>query len=240
MEQAGPSSATVLEKPLMTPKQVPKASVVQTSPSAPREPGTGLQKEVQTVARSLHRRHEHGGDKYKNWDLTPIRPILIFGSSNLSRVPSIANDRVEVDSYPVANLAQAYHIIKHKTPVSLGTQHVILSSGLNNREQGNPTILGKSVEQLQGAARQTFPNTVIHFPLINYDKTLPGKVVENIKTLNNIFEKTGHSIPLLPWEAFKTEMDKIHWTTPTAEAMLKHWLGHLNLLQVGPRGRALS
>lgn len=66
VEQAGPSSATVLENPLMTPKQVPKASVVRTSPTAPREPVNGLQKEVQTVAQSLHRRHEHRGDKYKN------------------------------------------------------------------------------------------------------------------------------------------------------------------------------
>lgn len=114
--------------------------------------------------------------------------------------------------------------------MSPGTQHVILSFGLNNREQGNPTVLGKSVERLQGAACQTFPNAVIHFPLINYDKTLSGKVVENIKTLNNIFEKTARSIPLLPWEAFKTEMDKVHWTMPMAEAMPKHWLRHLNLL----------
>lgn len=111
VEQAGPSSAT--ENPSVTPKQVPKASVVRTSLSAPREPVTGLQKEVQTVDRSLHRRHEHGSDKYKNWDLTPMRPILILGSSNLSRVPSIANDSVEVDSYPGANLAQAYHIINY-------------------------------------------------------------------------------------------------------------------------------
>lgn len=106
-----------------------------------------------------------GGDKYKNWGLTP------------GRLPIIANDKVEVDCYPGANLA--YHIIKHKTPVSLGPQHVVLSFGLNNREQGNPTILSKSVEWLQGAAFQTFPNAVLHIPLIN--KTMPGRLVENIK-----------------------------------------------------------
>lgn len=82
---------------------------------------------------------------------------------------------------------------------------------------------------MQGAAHQAFPNAAIHFPLINYNKALPANVIGNIKTLNNVFERTGLSIPLLPWEAFKTSGDLIHWAKPTAEAMILHWLQHLNL-----------
>lgn len=59
-----------------------------------------------------------------------------MGDSNLGQLPITANDKVKVDFYPGANLA--YHKIKHKTPVSLGAQHVVLSFGLNIREQGNP------------------------------------------------------------------------------------------------------
>lgn len=226
MERAGSSSAAVLgNSPIAPVQQLPSASVGQASSSVAEEPVS-----LQRVNQSLHTRHEHGGDKYKNWDLRPTRPILILGSSNLSRVPSISNNKVQVDSFPGANLAQAYHVIVHKTPVWPEAQHVVLSFGLNNREQGNPTILGKGVERLQGAAHRTFPNAVIHFPLINYNKALPAKVIENIKTLNNFFEKTGLSIPLLPWEKFKTETDLIHWTRPTAGAMVDHWLQHLNLV----------
>lgn len=47
--------------------------------------------------------------------------------------------------------------------------------------------------------------------------------------LKGIFQSTGHSIPLLDWELFETEADNVHWTPGTAEAMMKHWLRHLNL-----------
>lgn len=105
---------------------------------------------------------------------------------------------------------------------------MVLEFGLNNREQGNHlVILSKSLEHLQGAAFQTFPNAVIHIPLINYDKRMPVQLVENIKLLNEIIQEMG--IPLLQWQSFRMELDKIHWTTATAKAMFKHWMGHLNL-----------
>lgn len=69
------------------------------------------------AAQSLHKRHEHHGDEYKNWDLALVRPILFLGHSNLGRLHPIDNDKDEVVCYPGANLAPAYHIIKHKTLV---------------------------------------------------------------------------------------------------------------------------
>lgn len=53
---------------------------------------------------------------------------------------------VVVNYYPGANLAQAYHIIKHRTPMSANTQHVVLAFGINNRDQGNLTIIKKALE----------------------------------------------------------------------------------------------
>lgn len=95
----------------------------------------------------------------------------------MDRLPPISSDKVEADCYPRANSAQAYHVLKHKTSLSLETQHVILSFDLNNREEGNPVLLRKSLERLQGAAIQTFPNAVVHVTLINYDKALAGWLV---------------------------------------------------------------
>ncbi|KAK9972744.1 hypothetical protein ABG768_026031, partial [Culter alburnus] len=80
VEQAGSSSAALLGNPPIGPvQQPPRASAGQASSSAAKEP-VGLQR----VTQSLHTRHKHGGDKYKNWDLRPTRPILILGSSNFS------------------------------------------------------------------------------------------------------------------------------------------------------------
>lgn len=183
---------------------------------------------VQSTTLSIHARHEHFGDKYKNWFLTPTRPILFIGDSNLSCFPQIENAMVQVESYPGANLAHAYHILKHKTPQSPDVQHSVLCFGLNNREQGNPAIWKKSVERLLGAATQVFPNAVLHIPLINYDKTLPRRTIDNIRILNDLFQNTGCSIPLLPWESFRAQADKVHWTSTTAKAMFVHWLDHLN------------
>ncbi|GAA6087139.1 uncharacterized protein LOC120555297 [Tachysurus ichikawai] len=73
-------------------------------------------------------RHPHSGDKYRNWDLKPQRPILILGDSNLLRLPRINNPAVQVDSYPGANLSHAHHLIKYKTPTSTDTQKVVLLS----------------------------------------------------------------------------------------------------------------
>lgn len=56
-----------------------------------------------------------------------------MGDSNLSRVPEIANREVEVHSFPGANLAQAYSLIKYKTPVSARVKQVVLGFGLNDR-----------------------------------------------------------------------------------------------------------
>lgn len=133
-------------------------------------------------------------------------------------------------------MAQAYYILKHKTPVFPEAQHVVLSFGINNREQGNPGILKESFERLQGAAFRVFQNAVIHIPLINCDKALPSNMIYNIKFMNGIIEKSGHSIPILPWEKFRVEVDHIHWTPSTAQSMFQHWLEHLKLVG-GPTQR---
>lgn len=65
--------------------------------------------------KSILSREEHFGDKYGNWSLTPTRPVLIIGDSNISCLPIIDDDRIQMVSYPGAQLAHAYHLLKHKT-----------------------------------------------------------------------------------------------------------------------------
>ncbi|KAG9260799.1 hypothetical protein AMEX_G25721 [Astyanax mexicanus] len=172
--------------------------------------------------------HPHYGDKYGNWHLEPTRPFLILGDSNLSRLPRIQDNRVQVDSYPGAMLAHANHIIKHKTQTSPDTQKVILSFGINNRSQSNPTLLKKQLSRLLGTAESTFPNAVIYIPLINYDNQLPSTTKDNLLLLNKLIKITGRSIPAIPRKDFATTQDGIHWTPETAEIFCNHWLLHLN------------
>ncbi|KAJ4948139.1 hypothetical protein JOQ06_019679, partial [Pogonophryne albipinna] len=110
----------------------------------------------------LFTRHEHRGNKTLNWDLKPSWEILIVGASNIARLPLVRDSRVQVDSFPGANLSQAATLIRNKTPTSPGVQQVVLSFGLNDRDKGNPTLLEDNFLRLWNAARETFPNAVIY------------------------------------------------------------------------------
>lgn len=192
------------------------------------EPRADPQTEIQPLTHSINQRQEHGGDKYKNWTLKPTRPILIIGDSNLCHLPKLENKDLQIVSYPGAQLEHAFHIIRNKTPVSAQVQHIILSFGLNNRERVNRSHLGKMIQRLIGASSSTFPFAIIHIPLINYDRSLPEKFIDNLTFINEAIQSTGLSIPLLPTESFRTQVDKIHWTPTTGRAMANHWLKHLN------------
>lgn len=183
---------------------------------------------MQLPTRSVQQRQEHGGDKYRNWSLTPERPILFLGDSNLSHIPPLDNGNLQIVSYPGAKFEHAYHIIKNKTPTSPQVQQVVLAFGLNNRERLNRAHFEKTIQRMLGAAYRTFPNAVIHIPLINFNKFLPTRHTDNLIFLNDIIQRTSHSIPLLPWESFRTQEDKVHWTLTTGKTMMSHWLKHLN------------
>ncbi|KAJ4946548.1 hypothetical protein JOQ06_024213, partial [Pogonophryne albipinna] len=162
----------------------------------------------------------HRGNKSLNWDLTPSRDILIIGASNIARLPRVRVARIQVDSFPGANLSQAATLIRRKMPTSPMVQQVVLAFGLNDREQGNPTLLESNFLKLWRAAKDTFPNATIHVPIINISAEAPPRHKENIRGLNHIIFRTGQSIPKLRRSAFATVEDKVHWSPATAQAML--------------------
>lgn len=168
-------------------------------------------------------------DKDNSWRLAPERAVLIIGDSNLSQVPEINNGAVEMNSFPGATLVQAFSLVKYKTPVSDGVKHVVLSFGLNDRHQSNVQTLRRCVERLKEAAVATFPNAVLHIPLINYDPTLPEQQTRNLRALNDVIFRSECCIPLLPGGRFQVELDEVHWTADTGRAMVQHCLSHLNL-----------
>ncbi|KAL3048734.1 hypothetical protein OYC64_007319 [Pagothenia borchgrevinki] len=182
-----------------------------------------------TPIKSLATRHEHHGNKKKNWSLTPNREILIIGSSNISRLPPIQDMKIQVDSYPGANLIQRIHILKYKTPTTVNTKKVILCFGLNDRNQDNTALLKNNMNQLLSSARDTFPNATLHIPSINSSSQLPLRAIRNIANPNQIIEQTPGHITKLDGRDFTTGRDLIHWTSGTARKMWDHWRRSLNL-----------
>ena len=204
--------------------QKPAQSEDTRGQAASPEPQTG----PQSAPEPLYTRHEHHGNKYSNWGLTPQRPIIIMGDSNLSRLPVIRDSRIQVDAYPGARIGHAIHILRFKTPPSPNTQKVILSFGLNHRDDSNASLLEANLATMVAKARATFPYAQLYIPLLNFNRTLPVEVKRRIQLINSAIWKTNLSIPALSVSKFRTTADKVHWTAETAEEILQHWLHTLN------------
>ena len=171
--------------------------------------------------------HAHKGDKNKNWVLNPTRKTIIMGDSNIARLPAILDEWIQVDCFPGANLAQALHLLKHKTPTSDVVERVILSFGINDKHRGNASLLDGSLRKLWQAAKATFPNAQIHIPVINTSNGLSVTHRSNMSTLNQLIKRIPSHIPRLSNSQFHTETDNIHWTTHTGRDMWNHWRSFL-------------
>lgn len=174
-------------------------------------------------------RHEHRGNKALNWSLKPRRPYLIIGDSNLSRLPLIHHSEVQVDCFPGAKIHHITRILKHKTPASPVVRTVVLSVGINNRNQESSTPGDGMVRALMEAAGYTFPHARIRIAALNWSKQLPLPTISNLIRINAAILRTQQAINPLPQDQFVTEDDGIHWTTATAEGMWRHWKRFFNL-----------
>lgn len=102
---------------------------------------------------------------------------------------------------------------------------LILSFGLNNREQGNETQHHANISNLYYTATLAFPKADIFIPLINHSPKMPLEERINLDTLNRYIKNHPH-IPLLPITKFHTLQDCLHWTPTTATAIWKWWTHH--------------
>ncbi|MGL5566425.1 MAG: hypothetical protein ACRDC4_11955, partial [Plesiomonas sp.] len=214
-------------------KDIELSKAVDTRESVPQAPQAEKtregHKETGSHNKSLHLNHVQKSGSKLNWELAPVREILLVGDSNLGRIPVVRNRRIEIDSFPGANLAQAYALVKHRTLGGVEVKQLILSFGLNNRRQGDRINLQQAIGRLREAATVTFPNAVIKIPAINFSSNLPEWQRTNLKIINELIMETGWGVPPLPDRSFRTEADGIHWTASTAEAMLQHWLNSFGL-----------
>ena len=174
-------------------------------------------------------RHPNTSQKGKNWNLDIIKPVVILGDSNLSRIPSFTDERVQIDSFPGAGIHHLHVLLKKLSP-ALQVREVILSIGLNNcLRKLLPTTSDKQLSLLMAQAKQTFPNARIRIPVISYSDRLDGDKRYRIHLLNRTIVNKYNFLTEVNKACFKVnEKDQIHWLPETARCILNHWLDQLN------------
>lgn len=93
-----------------------------------------LQTETLIQRFGIFERQEHRQNKLENWSLTPKKPIILLGDSNLTHLPKMKNEKVKIVSYPGAKLEHIFHILKNKTNMAPEVHVIVLYFGINNRE----------------------------------------------------------------------------------------------------------
>lgn len=116
--------------------------------------------------------HPNTNPKVKDWHLYVIKPILLIGDSNLSRIPPFRDDNIQVDSFPGAKLYHLLKILKKLQPHN-EVREVVLLVGLNNcLERVLPKTVEKQLSLLTSLAKQLFPHANVRYPLIHFSTLL--------------------------------------------------------------------
>lgn len=172
-------------------------------------------------------RHLNTGNKLRDWSLCIREKNLIIGDSNVARFPPFQVKDLQVDSYPGATLRHAEFLLRKATGTT-EPQRVILSFGLNNRNQKARSTAIKQLQGLLRVAKSRFPSARILVPVINHSATLPYKEQLNLQVLNTHIQKHCDAIQPLSNKDFNTERDGVHWTHSTAAHIFSHWSKQLN------------
>lgn len=155
--------------------------------------------------------------KNSDWNFNCIRPIYILGDSNLARIGSFQNDDIEIDSFPGATFDHFQEVMS-KAPVQPRVELVVLSVGLNNREQDPHHTSIKQLRRVYHLAIEKFPNARIYVALVNFSAQLPWTQTRSLNIINNFICSHYPHLRNLPLS-----------DCPTAQAILKHWCDQLHI-----------
>lgn len=171
-------------------------------------------------------RHDMTNRKIYDWKIKSLKPIAIIGDSNLKRIPYHPYKHIQIDSYPGAQFHHITGVLAKSTP-NPNTKVVVLSLGLNNKDQTQKQTPIGQLQSLHSKATVMYPNATIYFPIINYSPHLSEKQQTMLKYINSHI--ATHYNPLLEIHHldFHTEKDNIHWTPDTGAKILQHWMEQL-------------
>lgn len=193
--------------------------------------------EEEMFEESFHRFSSPGPPKFKvfrnpntqrkltDWNLV----FLIIGDSNLCSLPAFFNKDLQIDSFPGSHFRHAQALMEKTIPPEiLVAENVVLSFGINSRENKSKETTVKNVQGALRSMKHKFPYAEIWIPLINFSPALRPEEKTNLDILNEHIRQNMPFIPLLPEEKFQTEQDNIHWTSETGKAMFAHWVTFSN------------
>jgi len=175
------------------------------------------------------KQHPHRNNTSDDWTLIPLKPILIIGDSNLSRLPPIKDPNIQLDCFPGCNMSSATLLLKNRTPTSISTDTVILSFGLEDRSHSDKTQLERILRGLLEAAGATFPYAKIWTPLINIHPTFKHREKANLEYLNILIQKTPNPIPVLDDNWLIKPSEGYLWTPETGKLIWSHWCSFLKV-----------
>lgn len=169
--------------------------------------------------------------KVQGWNITVHEGVLILGDTNLHRIPGFTLTDLQIDSYPDANF---YHFTQllAKTPQHPEVWLVVLSLGLNNREQDPNKTSIKQLRTVVKLAASVFPSAELFIPLIHYSRLLPQVEQRNLSVINKHIQSKYQPLPLLPADQFTTEDDNLSWKTEMARLIFELWVKQLSLIDL--------
>ena len=198
----------------------------------------------------------HGTIKNR-WKIPNITSrVAILGDSNINRVTTVSSrmNSVELHAFPGAKLMHLRKMLEVSKYTQGKSQEIILSFGINNRDDD----LTENLEQLKSvfeAAAKVFPNAKIYILQINSSPNLTeqqkdclSKINVALSKVSDLWEQKSRQLTVnlkrfktltkIPRRDFKIDARdtrfSIHWTTETANAIVSRWLGSLNLSTTRP------
>ncbi|KAL2076559.1 hypothetical protein ACEWY4_027845 [Coilia grayii] len=172
-------------------------------------------------------RHLNSTQRLKDWTLSIWKPTLIIGDSNLARIEPFEYQDVQIESYPGTTFFHAETLLRDAT-VHSTINNIILSFGINCRTKKVKETTIKQIQRTIKITKDRFPEAHIYIPIINFSSLLPATEITALKTINSYLERNCPTIPPISKRTFRTTEDKIHWTSETANNILRHWMSFLN------------
>jgi hypothetical protein len=184
----------------------------------------------------------HQGDK-SEWRLPRLTSSrVIVGDSNVSRFRKEAgNKHLQIESYPGAKIHHFKRIFEDYYH-SEKPKEIIISVGINDREDNNTARVAQKMKDLVKTAQTTFKDSEIYLAQIPISDALhqtKPREAENIRKINeNLVLLTGEKVKVLECNVRGGcffEPDGIHWGPRTANNILNRWMQQISLYKAGFR-----
>ena len=190
----------------------------------------------QSASYTSHRvdKNAKEGRSKKDWRIQPLRQVLLIGDSNLERIPPVADNRVQVDSYPGATLHHAAAILEGLEGPYPGVRRVVLSFGINDRLHCTPDTFRRNLRQLLEVAGRRFTRALVFVAVIPYAAELPERDRERLRAFNAVIRGQPWHLKSPEPEQIQAGPDHVHWTAVSAFYIWSTWRAQLNLSPPAP------